>query len=100
LNGVGLEVLAAAWSDVWPHHTRGGLWIVEPVDELLPLATAMRDDDTAFVQAMLSRGVMRRSDDIAIAQWGREDRWFDVVVVKPWVLACPQPATGAGGPLR
>lgn len=82
--------MVASWSDVWPHHTRGGLFVVPELRHLRAMGEALRDDDVAAVERALVQGTLRRPTDEEIAAWGRAGTSFDVWVVQPWLLATPR----------
>ena len=87
-----VEVLLAAFDDIWPHHMRGALLLVPEHADLVRLGCAMRDDDTEAVGAALQEGQLLRPSEAQVAAWGSEARWFHAVIVQPWLLVCPRAA--------
>ena len=54
--------------------------------DLLAVAETLIDDDTAAVQALYDRGLLRRALDEDAVRWQEQGTEFWAVVVAPWVL--------------
>jgi hypothetical protein len=82
------EVMSSYWEDLVSHQARGALLLLAPELDLLDVAQAMAQDDTAQVAAWLKSGrVQRVSASEAERLEASEDLRFQFIVVQPWVLA-------------
>jgi hypothetical protein len=87
------EVMASYWEDLAQHQARGALLMLLPQLDLLDVAEAMAQDDTARVAAWLKGGQLARvsaAEAELLAE--RDELRFQFVVVQPWVLAQVLPA--------
>jgi len=76
-----------AWRELLPHFARGAVVRVDPALDLITVAEAFRDDDSARVGAWMRSGAVGRASDDDARRWTRVEPVFQAVVVAPWVLA-------------
>jgi hypothetical protein len=77
----------AEWSILRPHSKRGALFIVSHPLELLEVARAVADDDTARVSTWLASGKLTRPTPEQLTSWdSTPSRTFESIVVAPYVL--------------
>lgn len=76
-----------AWQDMEPHFARGELLAVDPVLDLVEVARALIDDDSARVSAWMQHQQLGPASDGQAADWQQrnpDNLW--AVVIRPWVL--------------
>lgn len=76
-----------AWRELLPHFARGVVVRVAPGLDLMTVARAFRDDDSARVNGWLQSGAIGLASDDDARRWNRIDPMFQAIVVAPWVLA-------------
>lgn len=76
----------AVWPDLVRHFARGSVIKARPGVDLVEIAVAIAEDDTARVGRWLEDGTLERAGDDDARAWSRPDRRFHCVVVAPWVL--------------
>ncbi|MBS0003200.1 MAG: DUF2288 domain-containing protein [Thioalkalivibrio sp.] len=76
-----------AWRELLPHFARGAVVRVDPELDLITVAEAFRDDDSARVGAWMRDGAIARASDEDARRWARREPVFRAIVVAPWVLA-------------
>ncbi len=76
-----------AWRELLPHFARGAVVRVDAGLDLITVAEAFRDDDSARVGAWMRRGEVGRASDDDARLWTRTEPVFRAIVVAPWVLA-------------
>lgn len=82
------EVMASYWEDLAAHQARGALLLLAPQLDLLDVAEAMAQDDTARMTGWLKSGNLTRVGAAQAEQLAaQEELRFQFVVVQPWVLA-------------
>ncbi|MFN3582116.1 MAG: DUF2288 domain-containing protein [Pseudomonas sp.] len=78
---------AIEWKALEPHFALGHLLTVAPELDLVAVAKAFIDDDTARVKGWMSKGKVRVATDEQAADWNQrnpDSLW--AVVIRPWVL--------------
>lgn len=74
------------WSELARYFARGLVVCAAPGEDLLAIAEALIDDDSAAVTQMLEAGRLHRADDRDARRWEAHQSSFWAVVVAPWVL--------------
>ena len=76
------------WKTLAAHAKRGGLVLVDTALDLVEVAVAVANDDSASVEAWMSAHQLAKPTEAQVASWedDTEDR-FTVVIVQPYVLA-------------
>lgn len=82
------EVHRVDWKTLAAHAKRGGLVLVDTALDLVEVAVAVANDDSASVEAWMSAHQLAKPTEAQVASWegDTEDR-FTVVIVQPYVLA-------------
>ena len=83
LNG---ETAKIRWPELERHFARGVVVTVAPELDLIDVAVAMANDDTATVAPWMQSGQMARPNAEQVQQWAACQPLFWAVVVAPWVL--------------
>lgn len=83
LNG---ETARIRWPELERHFARGVVVAVAPELDLIDVAVAMAEDDTATVTPWLASGQVARPSAEQAQQWVARQPLFWAVVVAPWVL--------------
>lgn len=76
-----------AWRELLPHFARGVVVRVDSGLDLIQVAEAFRDDDSARVGGWMRSGAIARASDDDARRWTRAEPVFHAIVVAPWVLA-------------
>lgn len=76
-----------AWRELLPHFARGAVVRVAPGLDLIAVAEAFREDDSARVGSWMRSGAVARASDDDARRWTRVEPVFRAIVVAPWVLA-------------
>ncbi len=84
---LGAECGELAWRELLPHFARGNVVRIAPELDLITVAAAFRDDDSARVDAWMRSGAVARASDEDARRWTRHEPVFRAIVVAPWVLA-------------
>jgi hypothetical protein len=80
------ETAKVKWAEIEPFFANGSLITVDNSLDLIQVAVAITEDNTANMQAwMTDKLVLNTSDEMAL-NWQQSDISLWVVVVKPWVL--------------
>lgn len=92
-----IEPMISDWEALRPHHTRGGLFLVEPPLDPVVVAQAIARDDADEVRRLLESGKLRRATPDEAANWEQAPlaHQFRFGIVQPYVVA--QPITGEAG---
>ncbi|MEM9695308.1 MAG: DUF2288 family protein [Myxococcota bacterium] len=78
------------WRDLQAHVLREAVFLLGPDLELLDVAVAVAEDDTARVAAWVDGHQLTRPSRADLERWEHEpERPFLAVVVQPFVLAQP-----------
>lgn len=83
LNG---ETAKIRWPELERHFARGVVVAVAPELDLIDVAVAMANDDTATIAPWLASGRVARPSVEQAQQWVASQPLFWAVVVAPWVL--------------
>lgn len=83
LNG---ETAKIGWGELERHFARGVVIAVASALDLIDVAVAMAEDDTAALAAWMRSGQVMRADAERAQRWVAEQPLFWAVVVAPWVL--------------
>lgn len=75
------------WADLEPHFARGELLVVDSALDLVVVAQALIDDDSATVKSWMQSNQLTSASDAQAADWhGRKPDNLWAVVIRPWVL--------------
>lgn len=75
------------WADLEPHFARGELLVVDSALDLVVVAQALIDDDTATVEGWMKDSQLTNASDAQAADWHeRKPDTLWAVVIRPWVL--------------
>lgn len=75
------------WKDLEPHFARGELLVVDSTLDLVTVAQALIDDDSAAVKGWMQQNQLLVASDDQAADWHQrnpDNLW--AVVIRPWVL--------------
>lgn len=85
-----------AWKDLEPHFARGELLEVDASLDLVEVAQALIDDNSAAVKGWMQQNLLTSLADARAADWNQRDPdtlW--AVVIRPWVLVQERAAGSA-----
>jgi len=75
------------WKDLEPHFARGELLVVDSALDLVEVAQALIDDDSARVKVWMQNNQLTSASDQQAADWHeRNPDTLWAVVIRPWVL--------------
>lgn len=75
------------WKDLEPHFARGELLVVDSDLDLVDVAQALIDDDSARVKTWMQGSQLTVASDQQAADWHeRNPETLWAVVIRPWVL--------------
>ena len=75
------------WKDLEPHFARGELLVVDSALDLVEVAQALIDDDSARVKVWMQNNQLSSASDQQAADWHeRNPETLWAVVIRPWVL--------------
>lgn len=75
------------WKDLEPHFARGELLVVDSTLDLVDVAQALIDDDSAKVKGWMQQNQLGSATDEQAADWHeRNPQSLWAVVIRPWVL--------------
>lgn len=75
------------WKDLEPHFARGELLVVDSTLDLVEVAQALIDDDSARVKGWMQDNQLTSASDRQAADWHeRNPETLWAVVIRPWVL--------------
>ena len=75
------------WKDLEPHFARGELLVVDSALDLVDVAQALIDDDSATVKGWMQQNQLASASDEQAADWHeRNPDTLWAVVIRPWVL--------------
>lgn len=84
------------WKDLEPHFARGELLEVDASLDLVEVAQALIDDNSAAVKGWMQQNLLTSLADGRAADWHQRDPdtlW--AVVIRPWVLVQERAADSA-----
>ncbi|MGN5519483.1 DUF2288 domain-containing protein [Halopseudomonas sp. Lyrl_26] len=84
------------WKDLEPHFARGELLEVDASLDLVEVAQALIDDNSAAVKGWMQQNLLTSLADARAADWHQRDPdtlW--AVVIRPWVLVQERAAGSA-----
>ena len=84
------------WKDLEPHFARGELLAVDASLDLVEVAQALIDDNSAAVKGWMQQNLLTSLADARAADWHQRDPdtlW--AVVIRPWVLVQERAAGSA-----
>ncbi|MEZ5450148.1 MAG: DUF2288 domain-containing protein [Thiolinea sp.] len=82
-----LETAPISWAELERFFARGRVLQVASQLDLVEVATALAQDDTARFKQWLESEAVRHLPDEVARQWAEDDRHLWAVVVAPWVIA-------------
>ena len=75
------------WKNLEPHFARGELLVVDSALDLVDVAQALIDDDSATVKGWMQHSQLASATDEQAADWhARNPDTLWAVVIRPWVL--------------
>lgn len=75
------------WQDLEPNFARGEVLVVDSALDLVAVAQALIDDDSAMVKGWMQAGQLSSASDKQAADWHeRNPDTLWAVVIRPWVL--------------
>lgn len=80
------ETAKLTWHELQRHFAAGAVVEVEPSLDLIEVAVAFANDDSASVSGWMSKGGITKVDDQRAAHWLANEAAMWTVVVRPWVL--------------
>lgn len=80
------ETARIAWQELQPFFARGQLLRVDPVVDLVEVATAVAQDERNKVAAWMQEGHLQKVDERHAEDYLTRDPELWAVVVSPWVL--------------
>lgn len=85
-----------AWKDLEPHFARGELLEVDASLDLVEVAQALIDDNSAAVKGWMQQNLLTSLADARAADWHQRDpETLWAVVIRPWVLVQERAAGSA-----
>lgn len=84
------------WKDLEPHFARGELLEVDASLDLVEVAQALIDDNSAEVKGWMQQNLLTSLADARAADWHQRDpETLWAVVIRPWVLVQERAAGSA-----
>lgn len=84
------------WKDLEPHFARGELLEVDASLDLVEVAQALIDDNSAVVKGWMQQNLLTSLADARAADWHQRDpETLWAVVIRPWVLVQERAAGSA-----
>ncbi|NLC00653.1 MAG: DUF2288 domain-containing protein [Pseudomonas formosensis] len=84
------------WKDLEPHFARGELLEVDASLDLVEVAQALIDDNSAAVKGWMQQNLLTSLADARAADWHQRDpETLWAVVIRPWVLVQERAAGSA-----
>ncbi|WP_339510607.1 DUF2288 domain-containing protein [Pseudomonas sp. RL_15y_Pfl2_60] len=80
------QTAAITWQELQPHFAKGVLLWIEPAQDLIEVAQAVVENDSAKVSDWLSSGLVTKMTDEQAQGVLTRDPQLWAVVVAPWVL--------------
>lgn len=82
------EALAEAeWDWLAPHARRDSLIVVESGLDVVDVAVAIANDDTARVQHWIEENLIHKPSSIELSDWNlNQSKRFNTLIVQPYVL--------------
>ncbi len=80
------EIGTVSWSWLWPHEKRKILFRVAEELDLVEVAIAVAEDQTAKVKFWLENDDLTQPTVKQVAKWGKSGGLFQAVIVKPYVF--------------
>ncbi len=80
------ETAQIAWSELAKFYAAGVVVMVQPQLDLIDVAYAMSQDQSAQVAHWLAEGQVQRVSDGQALSWHEQQATLWAVVVSPWVL--------------
>lgn len=77
----------AEWNWLMPHAQRDSLILINPELDILDVAMAIANDDTAKVQRWISESLITKPSQVQISNWNQEQsKRFNALIIQPYVL--------------
>ncbi|MBA1272371.1 DUF2288 domain-containing protein [Stutzerimonas azotifigens] len=80
------ETAVISWAELQPFFARGALLHVASDADLVEVATAVAEDDSARIGRWLASGALAKVGEEQARLWLEQDPTLWAVVVAPWVL--------------
>lgn len=74
------------WKDLEPNFARGELLVVDGALDLVAVAQAFIDDDSAAVKSWMQSNQLTSATDQQAVDWQARNPTLWAVVIRPWVL--------------
>lgn len=77
----------AEWHWLLPHAERDSLILINPGLDIVDVAMAIANDDTARVQRWISESLITKPSQVQLANWNQEQsKRFNALIIQPYVL--------------
>lgn len=80
------ETARIEWSALEQHFAQGNLISVDKELDLVVVAKAVADDDTAQIKAWMDAAQVMTTNDQQALLWQKNNQELWAVVIKPWIL--------------
>ena len=87
------ETAAFPWSELLKQFASGNVIAVDGALDLVDIAEAMAQDNTAVIEPLIVAGKIAKVSDEQASTWLEQNLLLWTVVVKPWILVQHRPAT-------
>ncbi len=89
---INAETAEMPWDELARYFARGIVVHVTEGLDLVEIALAISEDDTAVLTPLSEKGLVRRATDDDAKRWVAESTRFWAVVVAPWLIVQPMKA--------
>lgn len=83
------ETAKLLWTELEPHFASGSLVSVDNSLDLVRVAKAVADDDTAAIKQWMAQGTVNPTSDQQALAWQQSNAELWAVVIKPLILVQP-----------
>lgn len=88
-----LQTAKISWQELARFFAAGKAIFVDPSLDLIDVAAAVHEDDTAKVKTLMESGLVSPVSDEQALAWADQKPMLWAVVVSPWVLIQPPKAS-------
>ena len=79
------------WKELEPNFARGEVLVVGAALDLVAVAQALIDDDSATVKSWMQANQLTSASDEQAVDWHQRNAELWAVVIRPWVLVQERP---------
>lgn len=83
------ETARVSWQELEPHFASGSVVSVAKDLDLVNVAKAVADDDTATIKQWMEKGQVNPASDQQALEWQQNNAELWAVVIKPLILVQP-----------